>query len=130
MVTDFEKLDALRIWMRSKGLSQFNEEVGNIYCDEVFGTHLMPKRPLVSFRIKLRAVRMLISYQKNGDFEFRCPGVEYSLDGAIGMEAARYLDYCKTELMLAEKTVENKRLYLYHFCRYIVVVKLFCNICG
>lgn len=146
MVTDFEKLvalcdeelrhreyrsdyyavltrqwDALRTWMRSKGISQFNEEVGNSYCDEVFGTHLMPKRPPVSFRIKLRAVRMLISYQKNGDFEFRCPGVEYSLDGAIGMEAARYLDYCKAELMLAEKTVENKRLYLYHFCRYMKV---------
>lgn len=37
------------------------------------------------------------------------------------MEAARYLDYCKAELMLAEKTVENKRLYLYHFCRYMKV---------
>lgn len=29
--------DALRTWMRFKGLSQFNEEVGNSYCDEVLG---------------------------------------------------------------------------------------------
>lgn len=38
--------DVLRTWMKSKGLSQFNEEVGNNYCDEVFGTHLMPKNHL------------------------------------------------------------------------------------
>lgn len=113
--------NALRTWMESKGLSEFNEDVGNTYCDEVLGTHLVPRRAPVSFREKLRAIRMLISYQKDGDFEFRCPGVEYSFDGTIGMDALRYLDYCCAELLLAEKTIENKRLYLYHFCRYMKV---------
>lgn len=113
--------DALRSWLKSKGLSQFNEKVANDYCDATFGTHVMPKRPTVSFREKLRAVRMLVSYQKNGDFEFRCPSVEYTFEGDIGREALRYLEYCKTELSLAEKTIENKRRYLYHFCEYMKV---------
>lgn len=114
-----EQWDILRQWMKKNGLSQFDEEIGKKYCDESFGTHLMPHRPPVAFREKLRAVRMLISYQKNGDFEFRCPSVEYVFEGDIGQVALKYLDHCKNELFLAEKTVENKRLYLYHFCRYM-----------
>lgn len=113
-----EQWDILRQWMKKNGLSQFDEEIWKKYCDESFGTHLMPHRPPVAFREKLRAVRMLISYQKNGDSEFRCPSVEYVFEGDIGQVALKYLDHCKNELFLAEKTVENKRLYLYHFCRY------------
>lgn len=144
MVTDFEKLvalcdeelrhreyesnyydrivkqwDSLRNWLREKGISEFNEAVGNSYCDERFGTHLMPRRSPASFREKLRAIRMLISYQKNGDFEFRCPSVEYIFTGVTGEAALCYLDYCKNELTLAEKTIENKRLYLCNFCNYL-----------
>lgn len=111
--------DSLRVWMKSKGLTQFNEEVGNNYCDETFGTHLMPRRAPAPFRKKLRAIRMLVSYQNSGDFEFRCPSVEYIFEGDIGMEALKYLEYCRTVLLLADKTVENKRLYLYQFCRYM-----------
>lgn len=79
-----EQWDSLRQWMRKNSLSEFNEEIGKRYCDESFGTHLMPHRPPVSFSEKLRAIRMLISYQKNGDFEFRCPSVEYVFEGDIG----------------------------------------------
>ena len=61
----------------------------------------------------------MISYQRNGDFEFRCPSVEYTFHGEIGLAALRYLDYCRDELMLAEKTIENKRVYLYNFCRFM-----------
>ena len=111
--------DCVRTWLKAKELTEFSEKIGNDYCDEVFGTHLMPHRPPTSLREKIRSVRMLITYQKNGDFEFRCPSVEYSFSGDIGKTALRYLDYCKNELMLAEKTVENKRLYLYNFCNYL-----------
>lgn len=111
--------NTLRLWMKSNNLTEFNEEVGNRYCDETFRTHLMPHKPPASFREKLRAIRMLISYQKHGDFEFRCPSVEYVFEGIIGSEALNYLDYCKSELVLAKKTIENKRLYLYNFCRYL-----------
>jgi integrase len=64
---------------------------------------------------------MLISYQKNGDFEFRCPSVEYVFRGLVGETALMYLDLCKNDLLLAEKTIENKRLYLFNFCNYLYV---------
>lgn len=111
--------NTLRLWMQNQQLSCFNEEVGNRYCDETFGTHLMPKGSPVRFREKMRSVRMLISYQKNGDFEFRCPSVEYKFEGNIGYIALQYLDYCRNELVLAEKTIENKRLYLHDFAKYL-----------
>lgn len=116
-----EQWNCLRKWLREKEISEFSEEIGNKYCDEMFGTHLMPHRAPAAFREKLRAVRMLISYQKNGDFEFRCPSVEYTFTGGAGETAFAYLDYCKNELVLAEKTIENKRLYLYNFCNYLNV---------
>lgn len=116
--------DCLRKWMLENNLTEFNEEIGNRYCDEVFGTHLMPRGAKSCFREKLRAIRMLISYQKNGDFEFRCPRTEYIFSGAVGETALTYLDYCKGELVLAEKTIENKRLYLYNFCNYLNIKKL------
>ena len=114
-----DQWDCLRKWLSKKKISEFNEEIGNCYCDEMFGTHLMPRRSPAKFREKLRAIRMLISYQKNGDFEFRCPSVEYIFAGVVGETALTYLDYCKNELVLAEKTIENKRLYLYNFCYYL-----------
>ena len=109
----------LRSWMKNQKLTSFSEEVGTRYCDEIFGTHLMPKGASASFRVKLRAVRMLISYQKNGDFEFRCPSVEYKFENVIGLVALKYLEYCRNELLLAEKTIENKRLYLHDFTSHL-----------
>lgn len=114
-----EQWNALREWMKEKGYAEFSEVIGTTYCDETFGTHLMPRRAPARFREKLRAVRMLISYQKNGDFEFRCPSVEYVFAGIVGEAALLYLEYCRTELLLAEKTLDNKRLYLYNFCNYL-----------
>lgn len=114
-----EQWDRLRKWLSENGITEFNEEIGNRYCDEMFGTHLMPRRSPAGFREKLRAVRMLISYQKNGDFEFRCPSVEYIFSGVAGETALMYLSHCKKELALAEKTIENKRLYLYSFCNFL-----------
>ena len=111
--------ETLRSWMKKQGLTEFSEAVGNRFCDETYGTHLMPNRPPASFREKLRSVRMLVSYQMNGDFEFRCPSVEYIFEGTIGEEALKYLEHCRNDLTLAKKTIENKRLYLYHFCRYL-----------
>ena len=114
-----EQWNSLREWLEVKGIKEFSETIGNQYCDEVFGTHLMPKRSPASFREKLRAIRMLISYQKNGDFEFRCPSIEYTFSGIEGDAALMYLDYCKDELLLSVRTIENKRLYLYNFCKYL-----------
>lgn len=119
-----QQWNVLREWLNSQGISEFNEVVGKRYCDEMFGTHVMPKRSTSYFREKFRAIRMLISYQSNGDFEFRCPSVEYVFEGDIGCSALKYLDYCRNELVLSEKTIENKRLYLYSFCRYLNVNRM------
>lgn len=119
-----DQWNKLREWLHSKGIEDFSEEIGDRYCDEVFGTHLMPRRSPASFREKLRAIRLLISYQKSGDFEFRCPRVEYTFSGEAGSVALDYLDYCKNELVLSEKTIENKRLYLYSFCKYLGVKQI------
>lgn len=50
--------NALREWLKSKEISEFSEAIGKQYCDEIFGTHLMPKRAPAHFREKLRAVRV------------------------------------------------------------------------
>lgn len=144
MVTDFEKLvslcdeelklreygsnlyrhylanwNELRIWMNANNLTEFSEEIGNRYCDEKLGTHLMPHRPPISLRLKIRSVRMLVSYQKGGDFEFRSPSVDYKFGGKFGMDAGEYILYCEQKLFLSRATVSNKRLYLYSFSRFL-----------
>ena len=116
--------DKVREWLKTNNISDFSEEIANRYCDEVFGTHLMPRKPPAGFRKKLRAVRMLISYQTTGDFEFRCPRVEYIFSGVVGEVAEDYLNYCKTELLLSERTIADKRLYLYNFCNYMNIRNL------
>lgn len=114
--------DCVRQWLKKNGLTDFSEEIGNRYCDENFGTHLMPRRAPVKFREKLRAVRLLVSYQKTGDFEFRCPKVEYIFNGIFGNVALDYLDYCKDILQLSYRTIEGRRFYLHKFCQYLNVL--------
>lgn len=116
--------DSLRNWMDTNEFSEFNKDIGNRYCDEMFGTHLALSKAPKSLQEKIRAIRMLISYQEKGDFEFRCPKVEHIFSGEIGMMAEGYLSYCRDVLMLAEKTIENKRFYLYHFCSYMDINRL------
>ncbi|MDD2356050.1 MAG: site-specific integrase [Lachnospiraceae bacterium] len=118
-----EQWTLLQKWLQKKGISEFSEEIGNSYCDEVLGAHLMPRRAPEKFRKRLRAIRMLISYQSNGDFEFRCPRIEYTFSGEAGETALAYLDNCRSRLF-SEKTVDNKRYYLYSFCKYLSVNRL------
>lgn len=106
-------------WMENNKHTEFNEDIGNQYLVENFGTYLLPKNSHVSVREHFRAVRMLISYQKYGDFEFRSPSVEYKFSGLLGELSLEYLEYCRTELCLAEKTIENKRFYFCNFCKYM-----------
>ena len=109
----------LRTWLDEQDIKEFNEELGNQYLEAVYGTHLLPPKSPVAIREGFRAVRMLISYQKYGEFEFRSPSVEYTFDGAVGKAAFDYLEYCRTEKCLAQKTLDNKRLYLFDFSRYM-----------
>lgn len=111
--------DKLRTWMKGKEFKEFSEEVGDKYLESVYGTHLLPPRSPMIIREGFRAIRMLISYQKCGEFEFRSPSVEYTFDGAVGKVAFDYLEYCSIERGLAQRTLDNKRIYLYDFSRYM-----------
>ena len=111
--------DKLRTWMKGKECKEFSEEVGDKYLESFYGTHLLPPRSPMIIREGFRAIRMLISYQKCGEFEFRSPSVEYTFDGAVGKVAFDYLEYCSIERGLAQRTLDNKRIYLYDFSRYM-----------
>lgn len=91
----------------------FSEPIGFAYCDEVFGGHILTENISKKNQIRLRAVRMLISYQKDGDFEFRTPRVERIFSGDIGETIELYLLYIKNVLYLSSKTIRNKEQYGY-----------------
>lgn len=111
--------DKLRRWLGEQGSTEFSEDIGNKYLESIYGTHLLPPKSPMAVREGFRAVRMLISYQKCGEFEFRSPSVEYTFDDTVGKIAFDYLEYCRIELRLAQKTLDNKRIYLFDFSRYM-----------
>ena len=99
-------------WMGSNNYSDFLEEIGFRFCDEILGTHLFSSRLTPREQLQLRAVRMLISYQKCGDFEFRSPKVERCFSGDIRANMSLYLSYLRNVQHLSENTLRNKEQYL------------------
>lgn len=105
-------------WMKRQGHTDFNEAIGVQYCNQVFGSHVLSgiqKKDQVS----LRAIRLLISFQKDGDFEFRTPSVERQFIGESGALMSTYLDYLGETINLTENTISNKRRYLLAFNGYL-----------
>jgi integrase/recombinase XerD len=107
--------DKLTRWMEKHQYTGFSESIGFAYCDEVFGDHILSENICKKSKIGLRAVRMLISYQKDGDFEFRTPRVERNFNGEVGKTMELYLSYVRNTLHLSNETVRNKKQYLYEF---------------
>ena len=107
--------DRLNQWMEEHQYTDFSESIGFAYCDEVFGDHILTEKISIKDQIRLRAVRMLTSYQKDGDFEFRTPRVERIFSGDIGETIELYLLYTRNVLSLSNKTIKNKEHYLYEF---------------
>ena len=105
--------DRVNQWMKEHQYTDFSESIGFAYCDEVFGDHILTENISRKNQIRLRAVRMLISYQKEGDFEFRTPRVERIFSGDIGETIELYLLYARNVLSLSSKTIRNKEQYLY-----------------
>jgi len=111
--------DHLSQWMCEHRFEEFSEEIGYKFCDEKFGGHLLSDDMSQRDRILLRAVRMLISYQKTGDFEFRSPKAEKEFLGERGKPFTSYLTYARSVLSLSAPTLTNKELYLYAFYSYL-----------
>lgn len=110
--------DDLVQWMKQRRLETFDETIGYQYCDETFGSRVLSGIQKKD-QVPLRAVRMLISYQKDGDFEFRTPSVQHSFAGHSGKLMEAYLDHLRETVCLAESTISNKRYYLYAFNHYL-----------
>lgn len=108
----------LRQWMNKRGFSEFSEEIGDHYSDEKLGFHLLPPGATQKQKIRLRAIRLLISYQLKGDFEFRSPSRTLYFQGDIGGICEEYLLYCEIVLHLAAATLNNKKFYLLQFNSY------------
>ena len=103
--------DELSHWMNVRGRTDFNESIGYQYCNEVFGATVL-SGIAKSDRRRLRAVRMLISYQRDGDFEYRTPTISYRFEGPSGECMNEYLNYLRDTACLSEDTISNKRHYL------------------
>ena len=98
-------------WAAKRNCWAFNQDIGYQYCNETFGSTVLSGVSKKD-RIRLRAIRMLISYQKDGDFEYRTPTISRSFVGQSGEHMEEYLNYLRTVKCLCEDTLSNKRLYL------------------
>lgn len=102
---EWEKLIS---WMKFHNFMDFSESVGFQYCDETLGTHISNERLNHDEKIRLRAIRMLTSYQKDGDFEFRTPRIERLFLGDTGSNMHLYLSYLRNVQHFSESTIRNK----------------------
>jgi len=109
----------LETWMNGIGHEIFTEKVGFKFCDQTFGWHDLTRPIKQQDRIGLRAIRMLTSYQKDGDFEFRTPSVIRKFSGSTGKYMDRYLAYLQDDVELKCSTISNKRRYLVLFNEYM-----------
>ena len=111
--------DNLTRWMELHYYTDFSEAIGLQYCDETLGTHIFVDRLTDKDQKRLRAIRMLTSYQKDGDFEFRTPRIERIFYGNIGNDMSLYLSYLRNIQRLSVSTLRNKEQYLYEFFCYL-----------
>jgi len=62
---------------------------------------------------------MLVSFQRNGDFEFRSPRTEYVFQTHLGNEVDTYLDYCATTRKLSAQTLSERKRAIFRFDIYL-----------
>ena len=110
--------NAISCWLKEHKIQEFDRETAFSYCDEMIGSHIITKELSVKQKKRLRAIRMLLSYQETGDFEFRTPSVEYTFPGDTGEIILRYLQYEKDQGR-SEATIRCKREALFRFNRYL-----------
>ncbi len=111
--------DVISHWFEDNGIQEFNLETAFSYCDKVIGYHIITEGMSIKQKKRLRAIRMLLSYQETGDFEFRTPSVEYTFPGDTGEIILRYLQHEK-DRGRSESTVRGKRMALCQFNRYLI----------
>lgn len=106
-------------WMCVQNTQIFTEDIVNQYCDAKIGTHLIVSNMTLKEKHLLRAVRMLVSYQKHGEFEFRSPRIEYKFAGTTGVLMQEFLNHATDNLKRNSATLCGYRIALYKFLCYI-----------
>lgn len=106
-------------WMENSDFKTLTPEIGHQYCIETIGSDIqlgLDKHD----QVKLRAIRMLISYQRDGCFEFRAPSTApLVFQGETGRLMESFLEMVRNIQQLAESTVAGKRLRLHEFNTYV-----------
>ena len=110
---------SLSQWMKANSITVFSAMVADQYCDLHIGSHILTDGMDLKAKQHLRAVRMLVSYQKDGEFEFRSPRREYVFSGQSGRLMLEFFDYATDELHRAASTVCSYQFTLDIFNRYL-----------
>ena len=121
--------NAISCWLEEHEIQEFNRETAFSYCDEMIGSHILTGEMSGRQKKRLRAIRMLLSYQETGDFEFRTPSVEYTFPGDTGGIILRYLQHEK-DRGRSETTIRCKRAALCQFNHYLMEAGLSFNNLG
>jgi len=102
-------------WMEGKGFETLTPEIGYQYCREEFGSEYLTGVDK-NDQQRLRAVRMLVSFQRDGCFEFRTPFVASKvLQGEAGKLMESYLVRLRDVHKFSDSSISEKRLRLYEF---------------
>ena len=111
-------------WMKARQISEFSKDIADRYLDENIGTHLLRHGMDRQDKYHLRAIRMLVSYQRDGDFEFRSPRAEYTFKSVYQKQMLDFLDYAGVILKRKKSTVYSYTYSLYKFDRFLTVRNL------
>ena len=106
-------------WMEANSITVFSARVADRYCDLHIGSHILTDEMDLKTKQHLRAVRMLVSYQKDGEFEFRSPRREFVFSGPTGSLMLEFFDYATDELHRAASTVQSYQFTLDMLNRYL-----------
>lgn len=106
-------------WCDANNTVYFDEKCGNRFCDETVGGHISKAGSHWQYKQTLRVMRMLVTLQRDGDFEFRSPGAEYVFQTPLGNELNAYLDYCASTRKLSVASLSERKRSIFRFDLYL-----------
>lgn len=89
------------------------------YLDQKLGQHIFSGDLSIPERSEIRAVRMLVTLELDGDFEYRTPKKDRTVKRLGSENLTGFLTYCGESLHLAASTRAGYSLTLYKFDGYL-----------
>ena len=106
-------------WCNKHHFVSFDEKAGNQFCDETIDGHLSKAGSPYHYKRTLRVMRMLVSLQHTGDFEFRSPRIEYKFYTQLGDVIDMYLHYCAVMRKFSATTLSERKRAIFRFDNYL-----------